>query len=83
MKIIIVLFVIINAVSADDNLEIGFRYGLLGLMESKPDSIVVLSDSSIIHTGDKVQVNVGFLSGSSFLLIFKGSKDEYSLFYDL
>ena len=81
MKIIFVLFVFIASVSADDNVEIGFRYGLLGLMESKPDTTVVLLDSSIIHTGDKVQVNVGFLSESSFLLIFKGSKDEYSLFY--
>ena len=81
MKIIFVLFVFIASVSADDNVEIGFRYGLLGRVESKPDSTVVLSDSSIIHTGDEVQVNVGFLSGSSFLLIFKGSKDEYSLFY--
>ena len=82
MKIIFVLFVFIASVSADDNVEIGFRYGLLGRVESKPDSTVVLSDSSIIHTGDKVQVNVGFLSGSSFLLIFKDSKDEYSLFYN-
>ena len=81
MKIIFVLFIFIVSMSADDNVEIGFRYGLLGRVETKPDSIVVLSDSSIIHTGDKVQVNVGFLSGSSFLLIFKDSKDEYSLFY--
>jgi len=81
MKIIFILVALISSVSADGNVEIGFRYGLLGRVESKPDSTVVLSDSSIIHTGDKVQVNVGFLSGSSFLLIFKGSKDEYSLFY--
>ena len=82
MKIIFVLFVFIVSVSADDNVEIGFRYGLLGRVESKPDSTVVLSDSSIIYTGDEVQVNVGFLSESSFLLIFKGSKDEFYLFYD-
>ena len=55
---------------ADDNLNIGFKYGFLGQLKSNPDSIIELSDSSIIHTGDKVQVNVGFLSGSSFLLIF-------------
>ena len=82
MKIIIVLFVIIASVSAADNLEIGFRYGLLGRVESKPDSTVVLSDSSIIYTGDEVQVNVGFLSESSFLLIFKGSQGEFDLLYD-
>ena len=81
MKIIFILVALISSVSADDNVEIGFRYGLLGRVESKPDSTVVLSDSSIIHTGDEIQVNVGFLSRSSFLLIFKGSKDEYSLFY--
>ena len=81
MKIIFVLFVFIDSVSADDNVEIGFRYGLLSRVESKPDSTGVLLDSSIIYTGDEVQVNVGFLSESSFLLIFKGSKDEYSLFY--
>ena len=82
MKIILVLFVFIASVSADDNVEIGFRYGLLGRVESKPDSTVVLSDSSIIYTGDEVQVNVGFLSESSFLLIFKGSKGEFYLLYN-
>ena len=82
MKIIFILVALISSVSADDNVEIGFRYGLLGRVESKPDSTVVLSDSSIIYTGDEVQVNVGFLSESSFLLIFKGSKDEFYLFYD-
>ena len=73
MKIIFILVALISSVSADDNVEIGFRYGLLGRVESKPDSTVVLSDSSIIYTGDEVQVNVGFLSESSFLLIFIGS----------
>ena len=82
MKIIFVLFIFIVSISADDNVEIGFRYGLMGRLETQTDSTVVLSDSSIIHTGDEVQVNVGFLSESSFLLIFKGSEDEYSLFYN-
>ena len=82
MKIIFVLFVFITSVSADDNVEIGFRYGLLGRVESKPDSTVVLSDSSIIYTGDEVQVNVGFLSESSFLLIFKGSEGEFYSLYN-
>ena len=50
-------------------------------MNSNPDSTVVLSDSSIIHTGDEVQVNVGFLSESSFLLIFKSSEGEFDIFY--
>ena len=48
MKIIFILVALISSVSADDNVEIGFRYGLLGRVESKPDSTVVLSDSSII-----------------------------------
>ena len=81
MKIIFVLFVFIASVSADDNVEIGFRYGLLGRVESKPDSTVVLSDSSIIYTGDEVKVNVGFLSESSFLLIFNSSEGEFDIFY--
>ena len=82
MKIIFILVAFIASVSADDNVEIGFRYGLLGRVESKPDSTVVLSDSSIIYTGDEVQVNVGFLSESSFLLIFKGSQGEFHLLYN-
>ena len=82
MRIIFITFIFIVTMSANDNVEIGFRYGLLGQMGSKPDSTVVLSDSSIIHTGDRVQVNVGFLSESSFLLIFKGSRGEYSLLYE-
>ena len=81
MKIIFVLFIFIASVSAADNVEIGFRYGLLGRVESKPDSTVVLSDSSIIYTGDEVQVNVGFLSESSFLLIFKGSIGEFDILF--
>ena len=82
MKIIFILVALISSVSADDNVEIGFRYGLLGRVESKPDSTVVLSDSSIIYTGDEVQVNVGFLSESSFLLIFKGSEGEFYSLYN-
>ena len=82
MKIIFILVALISSVSADDNVEIGFRYGLLGRVESTPDSTAVLSDSSIIYTGDEVQVNVGFLSESSFLLIFKGSKGEFHLLYN-
>ena len=81
MKIIFILVALISSVSADDNVEIGFRYGLLGRVESKPDSTVVLSDSSIIYTGDEVKVNVGFLSESSFLLIFKSSEGEFDIFY--
>ncbi len=70
-----------NLLQGEGAEDISFRYGFMGQLKSNPDSTVVLSDSSVIHTGDRVQVNVGFLSGSSFLLIFKGSKDEYSLFY--
>ena len=82
MKIIITLFIIIVTAYADENVEIGFKYGLLGQMESAPDSTVILSDASIIYTGDKVKVNAGFLSESTFLLIFKGSQGEFSLFHE-
>lgn len=82
MKIIFISVVFIVTMSAAENVDIGFQYGLLGQMESAPDSTVMLSDSSIIYTGDRVKVNAGFLSGSSFLLLFKGSKGEFALFHE-
>ena len=81
MKIIFILVTLISSVSADDNVEIGFRYGLLGRVESKPDSTVVLSDSSVIHTGDRVRINIGYIREYDFLLIFKDSQGKFDIFY--
>ncbi len=71
MKIIIILLICVPSLLAEDNAgDISFKYGFLGQFKSNPDSTVLLSDSSVIHTGDRVRINIGYLKESNFLLIF-------------
>ena len=59
MKNIIILFFYFSAINADDTVDIGFRYGFLSKPKYDSDSLIVLSDSSIIHTGDWLRINIG------------------------
>ena len=76
----ILIFLIGVAFSEETN-EIQFQYGILLKSASKSDSIIALEDSSIIHTGDEVRVNIGYPSGSYFYVIFVGTDGEYQDFY--
>ena len=71
----------IASVNAGENQEISFTYGILGQLKSNTDSTVMLSDSSVIHTGDRVRINIGYLRESNFLLIFKSSENTFDILY--
>ncbi len=59
--------------------SISFKYGLLSKpsYESGPNEI--LSDSSIINTGDFLRINVGYSANTDLCIIYKGANGEYML----
>ena len=77
-KIIMFIFCIAS-INAGENQDISFKYGFLGQLKSNPDSTVELGDKSIVHTSDKIMVNLGFANGSYFYLIYLASEGIYSL----
>ena len=79
MKIVFTLFVLIGTIFADDNTDIGFRYGFLSKPSYDSDSITVLSDSSVIHTGDYLKINIGYMTETNICVIYKGAGGEYLL----
>ncbi len=63
-----VTFVFANSKAGD----IGFRYGFLSQPSYGSDSISVLSDSSIIHTGNFLKINIGFKNNTSTFIESSG-----------
>ena len=61
--------------------DIGFRYGFLSKPTYESKDITVLSDSSIIHTGDRLQINIGYVNGTNFCVIYKSAEGEYMLLF--
>ena len=81
MKIIITLIICVASLLAEDNVgDISFQYGFLGQLKSSPDSTVELSDSSIIHSDDKIIINVGYVNNTYFYLIYVDSEGIYDLY---
>ena len=81
MKIIITLIFCVGTMyAADDAGDISFKYGFLGQLIVSPDSTVELSDSSIIHTEDKIIINVGYVNKTYFYLIYVDSDGIYDLY---
>ncbi len=77
-KIIMFIFCI-NLLQGEGAEDISFRYGFMGQLQSNPDSTVELGDNSIVHTGDEVRINIGYLKDSYFYLIYLDSDGNYSL----
>ena len=77
-KIIMFIFCIAS-INAGENQDISFKYGFLGQLKSNPDSTVELGDKSIVHTGDAVRINVGYVKDSYFYLIYLDSDGNYFL----
>ena len=79
MKTIITFVLYLSIIIGNENLDIGFRYGFL----SKPtyDSHINtnLSDSSIIHSGNYLRINIGYLTESNIQIIYKSAVGEYLL----
>ena len=73
------LLSLVFSLGEDDN--IGFLYGVLGRFSFQDDTTMILEDSSIINTGDEVRINAGYLQGTYFYVIYKGSSGEFDLLY--
>ena len=67
--------------SLEKQADIGFLYGVLGRMSSQKDITTVLQDSSIIHTGDEITINVGYKKETHIYAIYKGSEGEFDILY--
>jgi len=61
---------------------LGFTYGLLGKLQSNPDSIIELSDLSSIQTGDRIRINLYHPNESNFYLLYIGSLGEVRMLYE-
>ena len=75
--IIGITFIFANSKAGD----ISFRYGFLTKPSYDSDSLTVLSDSSIIHTGDFLKINIGFKNKTNFCIAYRDAKGEYMLLY--
>ena len=75
--IIGITFIFANSKEGD----IGFRYGFLGRPSYDSDSLIVLSDSSIIHTGDFLQINIGYKNKTNFCIAYRDANGEYMSLY--
>ena len=81
MKKIIFLLFCFTIIYADDTIDIGFRYGFLTKPTLDSNDITVLADSSIIHSGDRLQINIGYANGTNFCVIYKSAENEYMLLF--
>ena len=75
--IIGITFIFANSKEGD----IGFRYGFLSKPSYDSDSLIVLSDSSIIHTGDFLKINVGYKNKTNFCIAYRDAEGGYSPLY--
>ena len=83
MKITIIFIVIFTGIYAgEDTKSLQFHYGLLQKPIVNLDTIYVLEDSSIIHTGDEIRLNVAYLPKTYFYVYFIGTDNKYIEFYN-
>ena len=75
--IIGITFIFANSKEGD----IGFRYGFLSKPSYDSDSLTVLSDSSIIHTGDFLKINIGYKNKTNFFIAYRDAEGGYSPLY--
>ena len=81
MKILITLFILIGTIFADDNTDIGFRYGFLSKSSDDLNNINILSDSSIIHSGDLLKINIGYKNKTNFHIVYKAADGGFVELY--
>jgi hypothetical protein len=81
MNIIIGCIIITSIFANDTDSKISFQYGMLGRLESTNNQIIELQDSSTIHSGDEIRINVGYNKGTHLHVIYKGSAGEFILLY--
>ena len=61
--------------------DIGFRYGFLSKPSFDSDSLTILSDSSIIHTGDFLKINIGYKNKTNFCIAYRDAEGGYMPLY--
>ena len=61
--------------------DIGFRYGFLSKPSYDSDSLTVLSDSSIIYTGDLLKINIGYKNKTNFCIVYRDADGGYMILY--
>ena len=82
MKIILSIIIGITFIFANSKEgDIGFRYGFLSKPSYDSDSLTVLSDSSIIHTGDFLKINIGYKNKTNFCIAYRDAEGGYSPLY--
>ena len=67
--------------SGETEEDIGFRYGFLSKPSHESKDIVVLSDSSIIHTGDLLKINIGYQNRTNYYILYKDASGKYMPLY--
>ena len=77
MKKILIIIFCFSIVQGENGENISFKYGILGHHHTNPDSIIELSDRSIVYTGDGVRINIGYTKDSYFYLIYLDSEGEF------
>ena len=82
MKRILICVMSITFIVANSKTEdISFRYGLLSKSSYDSDSLIALSDSSIIHTGDLIRINIGYKNKTNFCIVYKDAEGGYMSLY--
>ena len=80
-RILSFIFGVAFIFSGETEGDIGFRYGFLSKPTYESNDITVLSDSSIIHTGDLLQINIGYQNKTNFCIVYKAADGEYMKLY--
>ena len=82
MKIILSFIIGITLIFANSKEgDIGFRYGFLSKPSYDSDNLIVLSDSSIIHTGDVLKINIGYKNKTNFCIAYRDAEGGYMALY--
>ena len=83
MKKILNIIIGITFIFANSEAEsFGFRYGFLSKSTYDSDSLTVLSDSSIIQTGDFLKINIGYKNNTNFCIAYKDAEGRYMSLYN-
>ena len=61
--------------------DIGFRYGFLSKSSYDSKNINVLSDSSIIHSGDLLKINIGYKNKTNFYIVYRDADGGFVELY--
>ncbi len=82
MKILLTLIIGITFIFAGEkDGEIGFSYGFLSKPTYESENVTILSDSSVIHSGEYLKINVGYLKETNMCVIYNGVGGEYLLLF--